>query len=524
MKKRVLGYAFWWPLAASLCLLGGLFFWQYGLLIEATGGLFSYVLDDAYIHLALSENIMKGHYGVNLQEYSAPSSSILWSFLMAPVAHWQLAPLIFNVLLSCLALLVWHIQIQRLFPSQRFAPLLFAFNLSFIAFANLIGVSFTGMENLLQMVIAMGILAGTVQIIEGKEPKLWLFALIIIAPLARYETISVSGLSLVILAFSGHFRKAVITGLLMLVPLVSFSLYLDSLGLGYLPSSINSKSSAMQSSALISIALNFYRNLYESTGSLMLALLLPILWRALSVFKQKPLLTVLAVMVSGVVVAHLALASLGNWGRYEVYIWVVLLFSLIYVFQDTIQHWYQSPTFPKTFAYIALVCFTVIGAKRALVTSVTNPVGGANIALQQMQMHIFATEYWNKPIAVNDLGWVAYQNDEYVLDVWGLANAQALELRKAKTPDFLNILTKQHGVDLAIIYKEWFSNTLRQNWTLVGTLHFPDDLRRMTSAIRSVQFYATHQYAVRPDIVQDIKSKMQAFETQLPKGAYFTFE
>jgi hypothetical protein len=35
-------------------------------------------------------------------------------------------------------------------------------------------------------------------------------------------------------------------------------------------------------------------------------------------------------------------------------------------------------------------------------------------------VHRFAVEY-SEPVAVIDLGWVTYRNDEYVLDLWGLA-------------------------------------------------------------------------------------------------------
>lgn len=50
-------------------------------ILKLNQGRFIYTLDDAYIHLALAENIMQGHYGVNLGEFSALSSSILWPFL-----------------------------------------------------------------------------------------------------------------------------------------------------------------------------------------------------------------------------------------------------------------------------------------------------------------------------------------------------------------------------------------------------------------------------------------------------------
>src|SRR6476619_2261761 len=47
-------------------------------------GKLGYTLDDPYIHLALAERIALGHYGINLGEVTAPSSSILWPFLLLP--------------------------------------------------------------------------------------------------------------------------------------------------------------------------------------------------------------------------------------------------------------------------------------------------------------------------------------------------------------------------------------------------------------------------------------------------------
>lgn len=512
--KQAVDQSFLTPFYLSVVILAMLFAWQYWLLLETAGGLFSYVLDDAYIHLALSENLMKGHYGVNLEEYSAPSSSILWSFLMAPVAQWQWSPLVVNIALSGLGLYLWNAQIQRFFPGREFATLTFALNISFIAFANLIGVTFTGMENVLQMVIALGICSGCFQLLAHNAPSKWLILAIIIAPLARYETITLSCLALALLFCKGHRILALATALAMLAPLVGFSLYLDSLGLGLLPSSISAKSTALQSSALKSTLLNLYDNLYEPSGTLLLALLLPFVWRGLQLWRKNPLITLLTLILAGAVVAHLALARLGNWGRYEVYIWVSLLVSLLYVFQRPIRGWFRQPEFSRAFAYLALACFTVIGAKRSIVTSLSNHIGGANIALQQYQMHRFTTEFWKKPVAVNDLGWVAYNNDHYVLDLWGLANHEALEMRQSNTPNFLDALTNQHNVKLAMVYKDWFSKELLQHWTLVGELHFPEDLRRMTSAERHVQFYATDD-----DAVFSIRSQLKRFAQTIPGGA-----
>ncbi|MDX1696293.1 MAG: hypothetical protein R3208_21185, partial [Ketobacteraceae bacterium] len=54
-----------------------------------------------------------------------------------------------------------------------------------------------------------------------------------------------------------------------------------------------------------------------------------------------------------------------------------------------------------------------------VVNLVTVPIASNNIYQQQYQMHRFAVEYYNKPLAVNDLGYVSYNNDNYVLDLWG---------------------------------------------------------------------------------------------------------
>ena len=52
------------------------------LIFNYSDGEFTYTLDDPYIHLALAKNIWMGNYGINMTELSAPSSSILWPFLL----------------------------------------------------------------------------------------------------------------------------------------------------------------------------------------------------------------------------------------------------------------------------------------------------------------------------------------------------------------------------------------------------------------------------------------------------------
>jgi len=51
--------------------------------LKLNHGTFTYSLDDPYIHLALSDQSRHGHYGISAGHRAAPSSSILFPFLLA---------------------------------------------------------------------------------------------------------------------------------------------------------------------------------------------------------------------------------------------------------------------------------------------------------------------------------------------------------------------------------------------------------------------------------------------------------
>src|SRR5262245_36010800 len=85
---------------------------ELGFILAATNGHFTYTLDDPYIHLALAEHLARsGHYGLNIEEYASPSSSILWPLLLVPFFATGFAvygPLILNLAFAFATLLVIH--------------------------------------------------------------------------------------------------------------------------------------------------------------------------------------------------------------------------------------------------------------------------------------------------------------------------------------------------------------------------------------------------------------------------------
>jgi hypothetical protein len=122
-------------------------------------GFFVYTLDDPYIHMALSENIKNGHYGVSISEFSAPSSSILWPFIIAPFSSFQYFPFMANVAAAILTVFIFmKILNASLGISDKHIRkvLISSLLILLILVTNIVGLIFTGMEHSLQLLLELG--------------------------------------------------------------------------------------------------------------------------------------------------------------------------------------------------------------------------------------------------------------------------------------------------------------------------------------------------------------------------------
>ncbi|MCD6587216.1 MAG: hypothetical protein J7K88_01555, partial [Candidatus Fermentibacteraceae bacterium] len=124
-----------------------------GFILHANNGQFVYTLDDPYIHLALAENIAGGHYGINSSEFAAPSSSVLWPFLLVPfsaLSYAYLLPVFFNAVFSLLTVVL----LSRFYGQGGMllsVVSVFAFNLT--------GLVYTGMEHSLQLLAVVAVVS-----------------------------------------------------------------------------------------------------------------------------------------------------------------------------------------------------------------------------------------------------------------------------------------------------------------------------------------------------------------------------
>lgn len=466
-----------------------------------------YTLDDPYIHMALAENIARGEFGVNLGEVSNPSSSVLWPWILAAFEKIGLllwAPLLINIACFVMSVrVILRFSLKRLVPEGRSATsALIALGLCFLAF-NLFGVIFTGMEHSLHVLVSV---IAVTRVIDGRYDWVTLSALVL-GPLVRFEGALVLALGV---GAALHDRKWVFAAIAAAAPVACIGLYamwLGSLGLPVLPSSVLSKSTLAsgvvdgegQAEALFA---NFGFNT-RAPSALIFAVLAGAM--AIGVAQRTGRDRLLALGVLAVLVLAFLAGKLDGYGRYEVYSLSVGGLATIHLFGAEFRRVLAVPVRTALLGLGLVVMCMGVGPY----VLATTPAAARNIDRQQHQMHRLAVECWKKPVAINDLGWVSLQNDSYVLDLWGLGSEDARKARAAGEPGWMAKLANEKSVELAMIYPEWFPD-LPQTWMRVGMLSFTG--MHVTPAHRDVSIYATRMEAVAP-------AKACLSQMHLPEGA-----
>jgi hypothetical protein len=522
-------------LGIAVAVLLGVVALQLIAILLLNGGRLVFILDDPYIHLALAENLLKGHYGVNLGEFSSPSSSLLWPFLIAPFSRSSFSSygiLILNTLCAAGTVCVFWRVLRPSF-SRESSPgspqeaganariqTFFVWTLIALLFAmNLFGLIYIGMEHSLQILLSSLIVMGLIHETEHKSAPAWIFAALIVAPWVRFECLALSVPALILLYFRGYRAKSFLSAALLLAGITAFGLFLKHLGLDPIPFSITAKSPFLNSGRGAMALYDVLRtNLATSKGMLLSLGMLFLLYQTFAGNRTRRE-RVLAGTLACSIVLHLCVGQFG--GRYEVYIVTTTLLGVLYLNK---KFFYDIPLrvglYPAGFL---LLLTLVLLFSSYLEETLTLPIASNNIYQQQYQMHRFAVEYYRKPVAVNDLGLVAYRNDNYVLDFCGLASKEALEnIKKNALPyDWMPALTKKRGVQLAMIYDDWwFSQTpdgryeSPPGWHKLGELNL--GRVKISPARSNVSFYA-----LTPAAAAEAEPMLVAFRKTLPKGAVF---
>jgi hypothetical protein len=488
----------------------GLIVFELAAMLLLGGGRFSYILDDPYIHLAVSEELSRGGYGINPGEAASPSSSILWPILLAPFSgfDWHRhVPLILNTGLALAAAGTLSALLNVGLGGQGPAALRNGLAIILVLVGGIVPLVFSGMEHLLQAWLALLCVLGAIDAQQQRGARWWLWVALAAAPLVRYESLGMT-LSFAVLLWTYGYRKQVAATLAITAALlVAFSLLLISQDLPFLPSSILAKAALTRGDmtardtvvALIRsiLAVNI---LVTLTGLLLLVALLAQQVRGV------------ALALAAATVLHFTFGSYGiHFGRYESYL-LIPGFALMAI-AGTASLRALAERRGLHVALLAAALFATPLWPGAVRACAYMPLAGDNIGSQQREMHRFATEFVKGPVAVNDLGLVSYRNDHSVLDLWGLGSEEARQKRMSGAQGWAAPLLDSHDVSVMMIYETWVGTEVPSDWIALGQLELTR--KQITPAEPTVHFFA------RPDRAAELKQQVRLFAAGLPDGARF---
>lgn len=472
-------------------------------------GVFEYPLDDVYIHLAVAEQIAAGGYGVNPGEYTSAASSPIYPFLLVPfagtTAHVWL-PLFWNSLALLLSCVLWARIVMQTGASRGWMITFAA--LGPLAF-NFAGAAMVGMEHGLHILASLAVLRGLqTQIDEGRISWL-LVAGMVLGPMVRFEGLAVTGGAALALLLMG--RWALAFGLFSAAALLvaGFMYFLTTLGLEPLPNSVMAKlsGSGHERFSFIELPIKLLAQLFSNQAVvLLIAVFCAMVLSARSGTDRHMRTMLRAAAFTGF--GHLLFGQFGWFERYELYaITFVLGLMMLVVLKDETLH---------TMRLLLLVGFGFLGVSYGKFLLVYGTNGPNAIHSQHGNMGRFVKEVYQKPVAVNDLGYMAWANPNQVLDLWGLASYEALKIRLDDPyPGWAADLVDETGVELAIVYDRWIDEGIGDAWVKVGILTFTGGPAFLGGF--DVSFYAT-----KPEAAAELRRQLTSFLPDLQGDAVLT--
>jgi hypothetical protein len=519
MRSVALRFQARWPYVVLALVLLGLL----GAILILNGGHFVYTLDDPYIHLAFSEQLIGGHFGLVPQERASPSSSVLYPLLLMPLSGTPLhefQPLFWNLLAVFAALFLWlHLLRHLVLDIGAGAILPGVLALLAMVLLNHVGLVFSGMEAGLQITLSLATAIGLIELAARDRLRWWLVAGIIAGPLIRYENLALSLPAILLLAGFGRGRMAIACGLLIGGLLGAYALYCRSIGLPPLPGSLLVKLGVDTSLGLFGFLLHEVKRLFlivvYGRSDLPVLLLIGLLGLNFVFTRPTPRRGRERALIGfGLVVllAQFAYGGHASLGRYDVYAWSSGLAVALYINRDAFARLAAAfgPRRAALAAAAVLVCVFPFTAFMSLAT----PLAANNIYLQQFQMRRFLVDFAALPALVNDAGLTAYRNPNGILDIIGLGSEEVRQLRGAGNFDAAAVqrLVERRGIELAMVYRDWLGSELPPSWIALGRLHLHRPL--ISAAGADVTIYAT-----RPGAVDRLRAALQRFAATLPAGA-----
>lgn len=505
------------------------------LVMRQTNGVFSYPLDDAYIHMAIARNLaFSGNWGITPYEFGSASSSLLYTVLLASVFKVFGAKVFIPVLLNMIAGIAFLLILNRYFRksgiSQLGRFLLFMLLIVLIPLPTLI---ISGMEHVLHCIFSFLFIFSFSDWLNEKRKipaatwempwKLIVYAVIALS--LRYESVFFVATACFLLLLEKKIWHALVMGAIALLPIILFGLYSLRQGSYFFPNSVLMKAGGDYSFSpggilfmlqdILQQKLTIPKNVVAGLASQRLLIIIPLLYlifqRHIVSTAYRTVLLLLAINT----VLHLAFSGVGFFFRYEAYLFSntgIIAGILFYKYGKELWRGSLRPAPVISALVLFALCFPLLNRSASAFSKAT--VACTNIYEQQYQMAKFLRQNFSgSPIAANDIGAINFFYPANNLDLLGLGNIEVARSKKEKyySASFLDSLTRQRKVEVAMLYDTWFPPELLERWHKVGSWEISNNVACANS---TVFFYVTD--SIHAPI---LKQKLVAYNRNyLPKS------
>ena len=499
-------------------------------ILNFTKGVFSYPLDDTFIHMSIARNLAEHNtWGINQQQFSAASSSILYTILLAALfkifSVSTLMPFIVNLITGVVLIIVIRRKLSK--ENVAYASQLFIL-LAVIFFTPLPALIISGMEHTLQCLFCFLFIfnfskwLGDAYINSNKKLPFNIYVTGILVCAIRFEGLFVIAIVCCMLLWYKKIASAFLLGIVSVSPIIIFGIYSIAKGSYFLPNSVLLKSTPLEvsSSGIISYISNIlvdkltlFKTGITALATQRLLLILPIIYLAFRNFlADKPAYQFTIFILTVCTLLQLSFASTGWFYRYEAYLILCSTIIIGLVICKCWQPFYLS-IYKGNLLFIIFIafilCFPLVLRSAAAFTKAKQAC--INIYEQQYQMGNFIKQYYNNnTVALNDIGAVSYLKQGGVVDLWGLADIDVAKSKRNNysTPEFLFNLANKKNVKVAVVYDSWFNHALLSKWQKVATWQIKNNVICGDSIVSF--------YAVKNNVDTSLKTNLKSYQPSLP--------
>lgn len=487
--------------------------------LSKTDGHYIYLIDDAYIHLAMAKNFaLHDVWGVTRYQFSSTSSSPLFTYLISVLISFfgnndQLS-LYFNIVFGFGTVYFLNRYFSGIFSESKNIVISVLFTL-FFSVLHLQVLS--GMEHVFHVFLFVVNIC-CFSNFKNKYSVYGFYLSLLLMALVRFESMFYFVILAFVLVLIKKWKDALGVLLMGFVPIILFGWFNYQQDGYFFPNSVVVKGTRFTFDSnfphqLKTIFLdNFLLNVsFYKIG--FFPVLLSVVFIARDYHKKsfQELIkdNFFLIVISLLMICHSMFADFKGMFRYEAYILAGFSMALIPKLKELFGNFRNYIRIERLIAGIVLMNIFLLIYKFSFAHKMLEN-GGKNIYEQQIQSAKFLHTYYNESkVVANDIGAITCFTDIHLLDTAGLGSVETIvfnENKKHPDAEFQNFLaqyTTNNAYDIAIIYDAWLQNYIPKNWKKAAELKIKNPI---TVARDKVSIYAVDQ-----DNLQELKENIRNF-------------